>query len=96
MIDRRFDIRIPRADALMLSWTDQAGQKHQNPAHLVDVSASGASIRLQHPIRVGTTLSFGFDDKEFSGRVTHCVAQNLGYTLGVEFLAGYRWSPRLD
>ena len=94
MIDRRFDVRVPRADVVTLSWTDQAGHAQQGPAQLADISASGASIKTHYPVRMGTILSFACDDKEFSGRVTHCVAQDPGYVLGVEFLAGYRWSPR--
>jgi len=94
MNDRRFDVRVPVADTVLLSWTDQTGQKQQGPADLADISRSGASVRNQHPVKVGTILSLGYQDQELVGRVTHCMASASGYVLGIEFEDGYRWKPR--
>lgn len=95
MIDRRFDFRVYREDPVNLTWTDPNGQTLQGPAQMVDISRSGASIRAHHPVHVGTVLSFGFDDQDFAGKVTHCVSDPSGYLLGVEFEPGYRWMPRV-
>jgi len=59
MLDRRFDLRVPIADTVLLSWTDQTGQKQDGPAEMADISRSGASVRTQHPVKVGTILSLG-------------------------------------
>ena len=94
MNDRRFDLRAHREDPVSLRWTDHTGEILQGSAYLADISRSGASIRAQHPVKVGTILSLGYQDKEFAGKVTHCASGASGYVLGVEFDDGYRWSPR--
>jgi hypothetical protein len=94
MIDRRFDVRIPVADTVNLSWTDPTGQKQQDRADLADISRSGASVRTPHPVRVGGILSLDYQDQELVGKVRSCVAGPTSYILGIEFEDGYRWSPR--
>jgi hypothetical protein len=94
MNDRRFDVRVPVADTVLLSWTDQTGQKQQGPADLADISRSGASVRTQHPVKVGTKLSVGYQDQELVGKVRSCVSGPTGYVVGIEFEDGYRWKPR--
>jgi hypothetical protein len=94
MNDRRFDLRVHLEVPVSLSWTDPTGQTLQGPAHLTDVSRSGASVRAQQPVKVGSSLSFGYQDQAFAGKVTHCVSDPSGYLLGIEFDDGYRWSPR--
>ena len=94
MIDRRFDVRVPIADTVLLSWTDQAGQEQQRPADMADISRSGASVRTQHPVKVGTKISLGYQDQELVGKLRSCVSGPTGYILGIEFEDGYRWKPR--
>jgi c-di-GMP-binding flagellar brake protein YcgR len=94
MIDRRFDLRVPVAETVFLAWTDQTGQAQQGPAHLADISASGASVRFERPVKLGTTVSLDYQDQTFAGKVKNCVASESAYLLGIEFEAGYRWSPR--
>ena len=94
MNDRRFDVRVPVADTVSLSWTDQAGQKQHIPADLADISRSGVSVRSQRAVRVGVALFLGYQDQKLAGKVTHCVSAASGYLLGIEFEDGYQWSPR--
>ena len=94
MIDRRFDVRVPVADTVLLSWTDQTGQKQQGPADMADISRSGAQLRTQHPVKIGAILSFVYQDQEFIGKVRSCVSGPAGYVVGIEFEDGYRWKPR--
>jgi predicted protein tyrosine phosphatase len=94
MNDRRFDLRAFVAETVNLSWMDHTGQKQHGPADLADISRSGASVRSLHPVKVGTILSFNYQNQEFAGKVTHCKSGTSGYTLGIEFEDGYRWSPR--
>ena len=91
MNDRRFDIRVPVADTVSLSWTDQTGQKQHGPADLADISRSGARYASQHPVKVGTTVSLGYQDQKLAGKVRSCVSGPAGYLLGIEFEDGYRW-----
>ena len=94
MIDRRFDIRVPVADTVLLSWKDPAGQEQHRPADMADISRSGASVRTQHPVKVGTRLLLGYQDQELVGKVRSCVSGPTGYAVGIEFEDGYRWKPR--
>ncbi len=94
MIDRRFDVRVPVADTVLLSWTDHTGQEQHIPADMADISRSGASVRAKHPVKVGTKLSVGYQDQELVGKVRSCVSGPTGYVLGIEFEDGYRWKPR--
>jgi len=94
MNDRRFDMRVPAADAVSLSWTDPAGQKQQLHADMADISRSGASVRTQHPVKVGTILSLGYQDQELVGKLRSCVSGPTGYVLGIEFEDGVRWRPQ--
>jgi len=92
--DRRYDLRAPLADTASLSWTDNAGQEQRSPADLADISRSGASVRLKHPVKVGTKLSLDYQDQQFVGRVSYCKTDTSGFVLGIEFDDGYRWKPR--
>jgi len=94
MIDRRFDVRVPVEDTVLLSWTDQTGQRKLEPAAVADISRSGASVRTQHPVKVGTQLSLGYQDQELAGNVRSCVSGPTGYLVGIEFQDGCRWKPR--
>ena len=94
MNDRRFDVRVPVADTVLLSWKDQPGQKQDGPADMADISRSGASVRTRHPMKIGTTLSVGYQDQELIGKVRSCISGPTGYVLGIEFEDGYRWKPR--
>jgi hypothetical protein len=94
MNDRRLDLRVPVADTVKLSWTDHTGQEQHGPADLADISRSGAALRVQHPVRLGTLLSFEYQDQKFAGKVRNCTSRDSAYILGIEFEDGYRWSPR--
>jgi hypothetical protein len=94
MSDRRFDVRFTVQDSINLSWRDQTGQEQQVPADLADISRSGASARVQHPVKVGTTLALDYQNQQLVGKVRHCKTGASGFVLGIEFEDGYRWSPR--
>ena len=94
MNDRRFDLRVPVVDTVMLSWTDQTGQKHDGPADLADISALGSFGTVAASLEVGAAVSLVYQDQEFIGRVRNCELGASGYVLGIEFEDGYRWSPR--
>jgi ribosomal protein L15E len=93
MGDRRFAIRLPRADQVDLCWEDQAGQTQQSLAELADISRSGASVRSERPLRIGSALSLKYQNEDFPCTVKHCVRRGTGYLLGIEFQPGRRWSP---
>ena len=70
------------------------GEKQQGHADLADISRSGASVRAQHPLKIGSILTLGYQDQVLVGTVRSCVAGPTSYVLGIEFEDGYRWKPR--
>jgi hypothetical protein len=82
------------ADTVNLSWTDHTGQGQHCPADLADISRSGAALRVEHPVKLGTLIAFEYHDQQFAGKVRSCTSKDSAYTLGIEFEDGYRWSPR--
>ena len=94
MGDRRFELRVPRADPVDLRWEDQAGEPQHAVAQLANISPSGASVQSERPLKLGSTLSLGYQNKVFVSTVKHCVKQGAVYLLGIEFQPGNRWSPR--
>ena len=94
MHDRRFDLRVPTENDVNLSWKDQTGQEQHTPADLEDISRSGASALVQHPVKVGTVLALDCQNQQLVGKVRHCKSGVSGFILGIEFEDGYHWSPR--
>jgi hypothetical protein len=93
MGDRRSELRAFRLDPVDLCWQDRAGRTLCGGAHLTDISSSGASIRAQRPLEIGTMVSISYQNQTLIGEVKHCVLRRSGYFLGIEFQAEYRWSP---
>jgi hypothetical protein len=95
MGDRRFATRMSRAEQVDLTWQDQTGQTQHCAGHLTDISASGASVRSQRPLRLGSPLSLKFQNGDLPATVKYCVRRGAVYLVGIEFQRGYRWSPEL-
>ncbi len=94
MGERRFDIRLVRAEAVDVVGKESAGQTNYWDARLVNISASGASLQTQLPAQVGTTISFAYQNQVLTGKVKHCVSRKPGYLVGIEFQPGCCWSPQ--
>ncbi len=104
MRDRRFDLRVPRVDNprvddprvdnVDLRWKDQDGQMQHGVGQMAEISSSGASVRAQRPLRIGTALSLGYQSAEFPGTVRHCMKRGEFYYLGIEFQAAHIHSSR--
>jgi hypothetical protein len=87
MEDRRFEKRARLVNhPIDVVWADQAGQQHHAAAILVDISASGASVRSPHPVGVGRTISFSYQNQNRMGKVKHCAHRKSSYLLGIEFI----------
>jgi hypothetical protein len=92
MGERRFDIRLALAETVDVVGKEPDGQTHRWAAQLVNISVSGASLRAQRPVQVGTTISFAYQNQELTGKVRHCASRKPDYLLGIEFEPGSRWS----
>jgi len=89
---RRSALRNLCADLLKIRWTDEAGSGRRELATLEDISPTGACLKVENEIPVGTTLTILYPRGSYQGRVKHCDPQRDWYFVGVEFTPGYRWS----
>jgi len=94
MDDRRFETRLRRCDPVDLVWNDQTGKKHSRGSELTDISSSGAAVRADSPLRVGTKVSFGYRSQTLVGKVKHCIKRGGGFLIGIEFDSDRGWSFR--
>ena len=67
-----------------ISWADPEGTPNQARATIVDMSLSGACIRLKSPVRLGARLTVKWHREQFSAIARNCRRD------GVEFLLGVR------
>jgi hypothetical protein len=82
------------ADLVDVRWKDKAGRTRRTVANLEDISLSGACVQVDLPIPLQTTIQISYPNGELQGRVCYCIYREIGYFLGVEFEAGFRWSQR--
>jgi hypothetical protein len=53
-------------------------------AHLVEVSPSGARLRITEPVHVGAAVRLDVGDHAILGEVCHCSRVANGYLCGIE------------
>jgi hypothetical protein len=66
-----------------VSWADAAGNPIQSRATIVDISTSGACIRLRDRIGVGSLLTVKWHREQFSATARNCRRDGADYLLGV-------------
>jgi len=82
------------ADMVEIRWRDRAGGEQSTTAILEDISSSGASLQVESPIPLGVELRWHQPRQVFHGYVRYCVYREIGYFVGVEFDASFRWSTK--
>ena len=75
-------------------WEDVFGRKCEEVVNLEQIWRSGAELLFSRPVRAGTPLRFAAGRASFSGKVTRCTADFLGYLVELEFTAGCEWSRK--
>lgn len=63
------------------------------PANLEEICEEGATLVLDNPLRVGARVEVKCRNYVLRGVVDSCTADELGYTVWVEFDRESRWSP---
>ncbi len=64
-------------------WADAAGHIFRARATIVDISASGACIRLKDPIGIGSRLTVKWRREQFAAIARNCRSDGPDYLLGV-------------
>ena len=94
MEDKRLEGRLLCADLVGVQWQDGAGHNREATANLEDISALGACLQLDVPIRRGIEVQIRYPKGELEGIVKYCVFREVGYFIGVNFQAGSKWSRK--
>jgi hypothetical protein len=85
-------MRMLCADIVEVNWRDEAGKARQATGLLEDICPSGACLQLETAVPVGAQIRWQSPEQVFTGRVRHCLFQEIGYFVGVEFNAASKWS----
>jgi hypothetical protein len=94
MDERRSEVRMMCADMVEVRWKDRTGGEQGTTAILEDISASGACLQTEEPIPLGAKIRWDEPKQEFQGYVRYCVYREIGYFVGVEFDASFKWSKK--
>lgn len=92
MLDKRTEPRMLCADLVDLQWKDKAGRTKKVLANLEDISLCGACLQVDVPVPIQSMIKITYPKGELIGKVRYCIYREIGYFLGVEFDAGFRWS----
>ena len=79
------------ADMVKVSWKE-AGKRRHVMALLEDIAESGACLQFELSVPVGVVVEWQSPKLEFRGTVRYCVYREIGYFVGVEFIASSKWS----
>jgi hypothetical protein len=69
-----------------VSWEDQNGLTHDEPARIEDKSLSGLCIRVRIPIHVGSEVKVKWHWDVFSGITRYCRLDQGEYVIGIQRL----------
>src|SRR5258708_484845 len=67
-----------------VSWQDQYGVSHDEPARIEDRSLSGVCIRVKTPIHIGSEVKVKWRWDGFSGITRYCRPDQGEYVIGVQ------------
>lgn len=87
MDGRNLEPRMTLWAVAEISWEDSTGTPFHAPATLEDISVSGAGIRVQTPVTVGSKVTVKWKREQFSAIARNCRSD------GREFLLGVRRDP---
>jgi hypothetical protein len=77
-----------------VQWKGRAGSPQRTTAILEDISSSGACLQVEEPIPLGVEIHWDQPRQTFQGYVRYCVYREIGYFVGVEFDASFKWSKK--
>jgi hypothetical protein len=82
------------ADLVRVRWKDKTGRGRKATAVLEDISASGACVQLEGPIPPNTLVKVHHRKGQLQGQVRYCVYREIGYFVGLQFVADSKWSRK--
>lgn len=94
MPEQRSETRMLCADMVEASWKDKAGSTRKSTALLEDISLTGACLQLDVPVPLNTPMRIVYPKGRLDGTVCYCVFREIGYFVGLQFVAQSRWTRR--
>ena len=94
MDDRRMENRLLCADMVEVHWKDRSGRQRGTTAILEDICPSGACLQVEEPVPLGVEMRWAQSKQVFQGYARYCVYREIGYFVGVEFDASFKWSKK--
>lgn len=73
-------------------WTDAFGRRRRETVNLGEIWKNGAVLESESPIRQNSRVEIRCRGAVFSGEVSRCTADFVGYLIEVEFAPGVEWS----
>jgi hypothetical protein len=91
--ERRLEPRTEADAPLGILCTDREGKETRFQARLVDISLTGAKMKVPQKIPPHTTVYFYCQKFEIGGRgtVRYCRQHKQGYEIGLAFPSGTGW-----
>jgi PilZ domain len=86
--EKRAGHRLLCSDLVLL-----VSEKHRAVGILEDISPQGASVQIEVDLPVGGRVEIRVGRSLWQGVIRHCSPYPYGFTIGIEFDLGSRWSP---
>lgn len=83
--NRRDEPRFAADEIAELRWHDAAGAEQRCSGKMLDLSRSGARLRLDRPIRLGTPAELTVRGRQLPAQVRYCARAGAEYIVGIEF-----------
>jgi PilZ domain len=96
--DIRRHERVPQAVPVQVGWKDRLGNEKFANAEILDVSEAGMRVKVPESLAEHTFVTLRSDRLALHGRasVRSCVRRGAKYLVGLEFIGGLQWKPRLE
>ena len=91
--NRRDEPRFAADEIAELRWQDGAGAEQRCSGKMLDLSRSGARLRLDRPIRLGTIAELTVRGRQLPAQVKFCARAGAEYIAGVEFRSESQAKP---
>jgi hypothetical protein len=94
MQEKRKEPRVAVMTRVEAMWEDETGAPRVAPATIEDRSPSGASIRINTPISVGSKVTIKGHREQFTGVVVNSRNDKSEYFLGIKRDAAAKTAPK--
>jgi len=91
--NQRRHVRKPFEATIRIGWLDARGTDKSALTRSFDISESGLSFELWDPLPIRADVSVRGDKLglQARGTVRSCAHKGAKYSIGIEFVGGYRW-----